>query len=1770
MAWLGSLSWATQGFSRYICDSCFESDLNSSETWECQFCSNFTICLRCQTGASSHVRGHVSHRCDGGLASADVLVEKELPDAALRRGASRMSFLGIPMQPAALQRLVEVMRELRSQGRGDFLEEVSFRRSGINEDGILLVAEMLKDCNSLRSLDLSMNHFVDIPESLLRLQIVMLDLSQLRLLQESFDRLCDVLKTHSTLKVLQLRRVGLGSLLAVDKLALILKENKTLESFRIGINFLCGPHIQKITDALISANRLPFGRRLSLRGRSKINHLELSETQLTGDDLVYFSRVFAFGIKLRRLELGGNSVGPAAMQDFLQKLAQSSGLEELSINLTRSLYFRWISEPDEDREYKEGQMATARALAEALRTGQPSQNLHLRHCGFIVASAEIFADGLRDAPLKNLQLDNVSFEHNAVDPILRVLGSCKLTTLNMLRSTQLTTEQVEKLADCAAESTTLEFLRLGEYLPAGTGRAFARFLLRNRSLKSLYLSHCFFELGEGCDIAEALMEVYGEEGEKHKLRALALYECNLGTEDVSKLCQIAARNETNLDYLNLGGNNMDEAVIQRLAGAMEDNHKIQTLILSSVGIFDSDVPALRSLLAANSTIQHLAVHHNVLSVVGAVSLWFDYPNIVETELKKNAQFVEIADFAREQGLSILNSLPERILEIRDQEEQLRQLRTHIERFKHGVGSLKQAKVLVVGAGNAGKTSLCNCIMEGAWEGQPVESGSSRATIGVIVKQKSVINSETEDEGQLFLWDFGGQEDYFMTHSFFLSRRSVIVVVVDLEACDPDDEQSFEFHVGQWLRALQAQVTKPKVILVGTKADLVVAKTESKKGFDPVAAKMDSLRKQIITMNEDLRAEMDKQRVRMETKRGATSTEEYRRVQTPNALEFFASSKGSLGFTTSFENRSSIEDFVRFLTEVCTDPKYGIVLSVPKDVETLSNGIQRVEHKAVLDKTAEARSIVPDVNEIYFEQALELLHDIGQIVWLKNDARLNEQVFIRPQWIVDVFASVLRHDMFGNKEARPEEGAEAKLGFIHRVRPKVSEHEIETFRVFGVLTRTTLLQLWRTSTNVFLRSMSENDFNLVISLLLSLGLVSDSVPASQKRKFPDGEQLYFIPFYCRTEKPEEEGSTEGKMSEKKARRQHRKERKIEKLEYVYEFFTYMPHGLFTRLVATSHLILDEAYQSRFSAMIPRTDSRIVAFESRQGVTDKGDDLQLESTIGQSGRGRIVLIGELPMPSKLSDPEESRKKREEVLECLQDVREHFESLIATMFRSVPYRSYIVRNYLGKSVVIPVYELQSLLISGFLMEKVKLFEEDKPTLRETLHMYLAKQDPRTGFFILPDHENAKAEEIEENEDEEEDLLSRSEDEAGEARQQGRTQSGVDMPVGSRRRSFWRDHFSLSGRKKKKKQNRFKVAVPVELIAPNATLLIPASDTDAFGMKKAFLRALKALDERRLDARYNPRILRALAELETQIMRKIPGGMSDINSLDPLRDAMNLASDIDAELCHAASLGEEVLSFRLQNAVRIKIDILRRLVTRIRLPYDVFLSHTWGKDAVGRNNHKRVGIIARELQRRGVNCFYDNLDSSLGDTGRTGLNLSKGIPQSEVALVCLTDEFISKIESSKGYNNAQREFQFIKHMRPGADTLLVAMEPNLQVSDEIAGSQLLLDLSLNDPDAQEEVDAQFSSATFMNDDGPIRCFEDRIGSDEEDNLDWNKDDNPDAWPTVAPLREQLLRLEGEILEKLFPFDESDLDLLRQLLEFYPSSGRQGNENTRGELNLD
>ena len=120
-------------------------------------------------------------------------------------------------------------------------------------------------------------------------------------------------------------------------------------------------------------------------------------------------------------------------------------------------------------------------------------------------------------------------------------------------------------------------------------------------------------------------------------------------------------------------------------------------------------------------------------------------------------------------------------------------------------ALNEAKVLIVGQGSVGKTSLINRLVKNTFD--PAQT----KTDGIAIERVTIQTSNSE-KIRLNVWDFGGQEIMHATHQFFLTRRSLYILVLDSRLTQEEN------RVEYWLKMIQSFGGDSPIIIVGSKTD----------------------------------------------------------------------------------------------------------------------------------------------------------------------------------------------------------------------------------------------------------------------------------------------------------------------------------------------------------------------------------------------------------------------------------------------------------------------------------------------------------------------------------------------------------------------------------------------------------------------------------------------------------------------------------------------------------------------------------------------------------------------------------------------------------------------------------------------------------------------------------------------------------------------------------------------------------------------------------------
>ena len=128
--------------------------------------------------------------------------------------------------------------------------------------------------------------------------------------------------------------------------------------------------------------------------------------------------------------------------------------------------------------------------------------------------------------------------------------------------------------------------------------------------------------------------------------------------------------------------------------------------------------------------------------------------------------------------------------------------------------LNEIKVILIGDAKAGKTSLLKRLKNNDFDENEVQ------TDGVNIESLNFAECDTFNEQNNLhgltghFWDFGGQEIMNATHQFFLTRRSVYILVLDARK-----DGNVAGQIREWLKRVNATGGNSSIIVVANQIDV---------------------------------------------------------------------------------------------------------------------------------------------------------------------------------------------------------------------------------------------------------------------------------------------------------------------------------------------------------------------------------------------------------------------------------------------------------------------------------------------------------------------------------------------------------------------------------------------------------------------------------------------------------------------------------------------------------------------------------------------------------------------------------------------------------------------------------------------------------------------------------------------------------------------------------------------------------------------------------------
>jgi internalin A len=265
----------------------------------------------------------------------------------------------------------------------------------------------------------------------------------------------------------------------------------------------------------------------------------------------------------------------------------------------------------------------------------------------------------------------------------------------------------------------------------------------------------------------------------------------------------------------------------------------------------------------------------------------------------------------------------------------------------GSETINEAKLIIVGEGKSGKTTLFNKLIKPDYELETLDE-----THGINIHE----GLEMTAGFRANLWDFGGQELQYMTHQFFLTPRALYVLMMDARAESP--------NLAYWFKI---------VSLLGKETD---------------GEKVSLL----LVFNK---------------RKGGTGTNAYYEILKHYEQDFdyiplevdFSDNDGRWTFL-----KDTIQKRLAALPIVKNElPKQWIPIREALREEA------KTRHYISTDRLAEICTTHKVDSETSQFQLTQYLHQLGSLLHFQNDPDLSDTVILSPQWAVEGVYTVLKSE-----------------------------------------------------------------------------------------------------------------------------------------------------------------------------------------------------------------------------------------------------------------------------------------------------------------------------------------------------------------------------------------------------------------------------------------------------------------------------------------------------------------------------------------------------------------------------------------------------------------------------------------------------------------------------------------------------------------------------------------------------------------------------------------
>jgi internalin A len=323
-------------------------------------------------------------------------------------------------------------------------------------------------------------------------------------------------------------------------------------------------------------------------------------------------------------------------------------------------------------------------------------------------------------------------------------------------------------------------------------------------------------------------------------------------------------------------------------------------------------------------------------------------NLTELDLSENLIAVLPPQFAQLSKLMHLNltnnlfQIPPEIIEKTKEPQAI--LNYYFSIAEQKERTINEIKFLTVGQGSVGKTSIIKRILYGTFDQNQTK------TEGICIDQWRA------DGIFINIWDFGGQEIMHATHQFFLTKRSLYLLVLDSRLTQEEN------RVEYWLKIIQSFGGESPVLIVGNKIDqhpLDIDRTGLQKKYPSIVGILE----------------------------------------------------------TSAATGAGIEELKHAITEQVNNLPHvrDLLPETWFTVKTKLEGLGRESNFITHDKYLELCAENEVSDETSQRTLIGFLHDLGVVLHFQDDPRLEALGILNPQWVTNGVYKILNsHTLFQNK------------------------------------------------------------------------------------------------------------------------------------------------------------------------------------------------------------------------------------------------------------------------------------------------------------------------------------------------------------------------------------------------------------------------------------------------------------------------------------------------------------------------------------------------------------------------------------------------------------------------------------------------------------------------------------------------------------------------------------------------------------------------------------